>query len=261
MKHSSLPPGSGSAASRSGWTLVETLVTCAVIAVLAGISYPVYTALRQNSLKADAMQRMGGLATAFVSYTTDNGGNLPLEDATGPDDWTGAANPVNAQAWYNALPPLMSSEPVGSLGNTPELFYAQSYPLYLKGATYPESDKRLRKPFFAVAMNSRLQRKSEDGVKKPGLYVNIKEPSRTVIFLERGLPDEKKSMGVLGPYDGDPKANPRAFVARYNQKGILIFADGHAELHPASDLITTSGLIPFPQTGLVWTNDPAEDPN
>ena len=246
---------------QAGWTYVETLVVCAILAVLIGVSFPIFTAVRQNAYKVDAMQKMENLAGAFVNYTTDNGGNLPLEDCQGSDDWVNASNPENANVWYNALPVMMGAQPVGALAASPEVFYTDGYPLFFKGARYPENDKKLRKPYFAVAMNSRLQRKSEDGVKKSGQMIHIKEPSRTVLFFERGLPDDKKSLGVLGPYDGDPKGNPRAFAARYNQQGLLIFADGHAELHSASKLILPSGVIPFPQSEIVWTFDPEEDPN
>ncbi|MEO7101295.1 MAG: hypothetical protein ABI162_18225 [Luteolibacter sp.] len=61
--------------------------------------------------------------------------------------------------------------------------------------------------------------------------------------------------------DGSPKANPRAFAARHNQKGCLVFADGHAEVHLASDLLTTGGGIVTPQTAIVWTMNPDVDPN
>ena len=248
-------------ASPRGWTLVETLVTAAIIAVLAGVTYPVYNAVRRNALKVDSTQRMEGLATAFVNYTSDNNGNMPREDAVGGNDWVMASKPENADVWYNALPELMGAQAVGALASTPEIFYLKDYPLYFKAAEYPEDDKKLAKPYFAVAMNSRLQRRADTGEKKPGTMADLQAPSRTVMFFERGLPGEEKSMGALGGYDGTPKGNAKNFVARYNQKGLVIFADGHAELHPASDLISTSGMIPVPQTEFVWTKDPQEDPN
>ncbi len=134
-------------------------------------------------------------------------------------------------------------------------------PADLPGAPYPGKNSRLGKPTFAVAMNSRLQRKAEDGVKKQGKYEQIQEPAKTVVLLERGMPNDKKTMPAQSGFDGTPKANAGAFAARHAQKGCLIFADGHAELHSASDLITTGGGIIVPQTAIVWTLNPDDDPN
>lgn len=53
----------------------------------------------------------------------------------------------------------------------------------------------------------------------------------------------------------------RAFAARHAQKGGLIFADGHAELQAASNLLTVSGAIIVPQAAIVWTPNPDDDPN
>ena len=53
--------------------------------------------------------------------------------------------------------------------------------------------------------------------------------------------------------DGDP--------ARYNGKGLVIFADGHIEVFAVSDLISSSGNIKVPQQDVIWTNDPDDDPN
>jgi hypothetical protein len=110
-------------------------------------------------------------------------------------------------------------------------------------------------------MNSRLQRKDDDGVKKQGRFDQIQEPAKTVVLLERGLPGDKKTVPSQRGFDGSPKANPRAFAARHNQKGCLIFADGHAELHAASDLLNPGGGIVVPQTRILWTLNPDDDPN
>jgi hypothetical protein len=114
---------------------------------------------------------------------------------------------------------------------------------------------------FAVAMNSRLQRKDENGEKKQVPVVRIMEPSKTVVFFERGLPNDKKTLPGQSGFDGSPKGNARAFAARHNQQGALIFVDGHAEMHKASDLLTPAGKIIMPQTAVVWSLNADDDPN
>jgi len=244
-----------------GWTLVETLVTVAILAVLAAIAIPVTTSFKERAYRARAAEKLKSLGTAFMSYTVDSNGELPAEDSPGTDDWQTVSDPANAKAWYNALPEIMGAGSLGSLAGNPQRMYDDAYPLFLPGAPYPKSDKKLGQPLFAIAMNSRIQRKNDTGVKVYGTMAAIQAPQRTVVFLERGLPaDEKSNPGQRG-FDGSPKANARAFVARYNGQGLLIFADGHIEMHAVSDLISSSGLIKQPQTDVVWTLDPDEDPN
>lgn len=246
----------------NGFTLIEILITIAILAALGAIGTSVLRATKQRANRTVALQKMKSLGSAFATYTVDKNGLLPFEDASGTDDWTNAAKPESQEAWYNALPRLMNFKTVGELGLTdPGGFYAETYPLFIPGAPYPGSDKRLKTPYFAVGMNSRLQRKDEDGLKKQGRFELIQEPAKTVVLLERGLPGDKKTMPAQRGFDGGPKANPRAFAARHNQKGCLIFADGHAELHAASDLMTAGGGIKMPQTGIVWTLNPDDDPN
>jgi prepilin-type N-terminal cleavage/methylation domain-containing protein len=245
-----------------GFTLVELLVVIAIIAALAAIGFNMAQSAKGKAQQAGAMQKMRSLGTAFASYTTDKNGLLPFEDSTGTDDWQNAAKPENQEAWYNALPRLMNAKTVGELGlSNPIGFYDEGYPLFIPGAPYPGGEKRLTAPIFAIGMNSRLQRKNDDGIKVQGQFAQIQSPSKTVIFLERGLPNDKKTFSGQRGFDGSPKANARSFAARHNQQGALIFADGHAEMHKASDLITSSGTILVPQINAVWTLNPDEDPN
>ncbi|MCB1131178.1 MAG: prepilin-type N-terminal cleavage/methylation domain-containing protein [Verrucomicrobiae bacterium] len=244
-----------------GWTLVETLITVAIVAVLAAIAIPVNKSIKARAHRNHAIGKLKTLGTALVSYTTDHNGRLPMEDAPGSDSWQAAADPENAEAWYNTLPELVGADALGKLANTPRRMYEDSYPLYLAGAPYPSSDKKLGQPYFAIAMNSRLQRKDEEGLKKAGTLTSIQDPHRTVAFLERGMPGDKKTNPGQRGFDAGPKANARAFAARYNGKGLLIFIDGHVEMYSVSDLINPAGTIKFPQTDVVWTPDPDEDPN
>ena len=245
-----------------GFTLIEMLIVVAIAVSLAAIGFSIMKSSRQKADQAAALQKMKSLGAAFATYTTDKNGLLPFEDASGSDDWVNAAKPENQEAWYNALPRLMGAQSVGEIGVVdPELLYKTSYPLYIPGAPYPGKNKRAGNPAFAVGMNSRLQRKDETGIKTQGRFEQIQEPAKTVVLLERGLPDDKKTIAAQGGFDGSPKAGAKAFAARHNQKGCIIFADGHAELRRASELITVGGAIITPQRDIVWTMNPDDDPN
>lgn len=242
--------------------MMEVLITMSIIAALGAIGVTLSRSSKAKAHQTITLSKMRALGAAFSSYAADRSGLLPYEDSTGTDDWANAAKPENQEAWYNALPKLMGAPSVGEIGTTnPAMFYDVSYPLCIPGAPYPGLSKRMNAPSFAVGMNSRLQRKSDEGLKVQGRFAQIMEPTKTVIFLERGLPDDKQTMSAQKGFDGSPKANARAFAARHNQKGCLVFADGHAEIHPASKLLTPGGAIVTPQTSIVWTLNPDTDPN
>ncbi len=62
---------------RSGFTLTELLVVLAVIAALAGISYPIARSAIAKSREAACLTRLGGLGIALESYLQDHNRFLP----------------------------------------------------------------------------------------------------------------------------------------------------------------------------------------
>jgi prepilin-type N-terminal cleavage/methylation domain-containing protein len=245
-----------------GFTLIEVLVVVAIIGALATVAMTISRSSKAKAQQVLTLQKMKSLGTAFAAYAADKNGLIPLESAIGDDSWTDAAKPENQEVWYNALPRLMNAPTVGEIGaSKPARFYEDGYPLFIAGAPYPSAEKRANKPLFAVGMNSRLQRKADDGVVAQSRLTQIINPAKTVVFLERGLPNDKKTATGQAGFNGSPKANARAFAARHNQKGCLIFADGHSEVRAASELLTKGGGIITPQTNIVWTLNPDSDPN
>ena len=242
---------------------MEVLVVVAVILVLAAIAFPVYSLMRQRSGKAAALKAMKELGSGLSMYTSQHSGTLPAEDASGTDSWKNVAKPEANEAWYNAIPRLLGRKGAGDFASSPRDFYTKENMLYLPGATYPDSDKKLREPLFAIAFNTKLQRRDAEGKKKPTKQSDIVNPSRTAILLEQGLPDEPKTLDVQtkNDYDGSCKGSAKSFVGRYGGEGTILFADGHVELVDARNLLTETGAFPFPQTTVIWTCTPEENPN
>lgn len=242
---------------------MELLVVIAIILVLAAITYPVINTINQHKNKAYALARMRDLVTACNTYTTEHDGSFPAEDSKGTDDWKNASLPENKDAWYNALPRQLNMKGVGDFAHNGERqYYTKENPLFLPGAKYPETDKKLVRPLFAIAINTKLQRKDEAGKKAPLKIGSITIPSRTAIFLEQGLPGEKDiSLKTQPKYDGSPKGSAKSFVGRYAGTGVIAFVDGHIDTFEAKDLLTDAGHFPFPPTDVVWCRTPEEDPN
>jgi hypothetical protein len=243
---------------------MQTVVVAAILLVLLSIGFPVYSILRQNSYKADTLSRLNKISAAAKTYSAQNDGALPREDAKGEDTWEAAANPENADVWYNALPKLAGSRTVGEYASSPSEFYQPSNLLFVPGADYPVK-KQLAQPYFAIAFNTKLQTKDAEGKKAKLKVTDILKPARTVLFLEQGLPGETRSMDqqTKKDYDGASKGSAKSFVARYRKKGWLLFVDGHTEAVPVSDVLTETARFPFPvgPNDVIWSASPDEDPN
>lgn len=244
------------------FTLMEILVVIAIILVLAAIAFPVFATVQNRANKATALNNMRQLGSAAGAYTSQNDGQLPAEDGKGTDTWASAALPENAKAWYNSLPIILSNKSVAQYASNPQAYYSKENLLFIPGAKYPESEKKLAAPLFAIAINTKLQRKSETGDKTARLS-QITNPARTVLFLEQGIKGEEKAMAQQPKYDGSPKGSAKSFVARYNGFGVVTFVDGHAEVIEGKDILEENGQFKFPlQPGdVIWCKSIEENPN
>lgn len=246
---------------RPGFTLIEILVVIAIIIVLAAIAVPVYGTIRARSNKVVTLNNMRQVTGALITYAGQNDGDFPMENLETGDSWTNAATPAAVKVWYNVLPRQLGGKGVGDYATSPRAFYTKENLLFLPGAQYPGSDKKLVAPLFAFALNTKLQRKDATNVKVKAKQSQITNPARTVAFLEVGLPNEKKASKVQPKYDGSSKAAGRSFVERYGGLGVITFLDGHAESVSVKDLLTETGLLIHPQSRIIWTRTPEEDPN
>jgi prepilin-type N-terminal cleavage/methylation domain-containing protein len=82
--------------SRKGFTLIEILVTIAIIAILAAILFPVFARARENARRTSCLSNIKQIATALVMYTQDYDEMLPLYRFTSPLAIGGQYNSLQA---------------------------------------------------------------------------------------------------------------------------------------------------------------------
>jgi prepilin-type processing-associated H-X9-DG protein len=140
-------------------------------------------------------------------------------------------------------------------------FYQRASMFHCPSARFTESPATY--PQFSMAMNSKLISGFAPRVRSS----TIQEPSRTPFFMESGVPGERKFYYRQSTYNGQPHGFASRFSGRHGGYGVLAFADGRAEAVHGGKVVDTTpgspgeGKAIFPPGAIVWTTDPATNPN
>jgi type II secretory pathway pseudopilin PulG len=244
------------------FTVLELVVVIGIICIVAVLLVGAFALGRQSTDRTAAVAKMRQLGEGLLIYARDHDGDLPPEGEALPT-WESAGEPENSSAWFNSIPPLVGAKGLADYADAPANFYEEKDLLYLPTAKYPDS--RMNRPLFAVSYNSKL-RSPKKGSHDVRLN-NIVKPAQTVLFQESGLPREKALPGQSDSrYDGQSKSYASRTVARYFNRTLMIFADGHVEWKAADKVVNRVGQAFFPQVGddggeVIWTPDPDANPN
>ena len=218
MKNSSLL-----SRTRRGFTLVEILVVIGVIALLAGIAFPVFSRARENGRRTSCASNLKQLGLAFQQYAQDNNGRYPRA--------------ANYQAWESGRAYWVTGTRMASPNGG----------LALDGGEFTYQDGRSSRvedgalfPFVKEANVYRCP-SIENGDKKRLTYsmncaisminqVRVRTPSEIVLLV-----DESKSLNdgyfwsAIGI--GGVKATDE-LTQMHNGGGNLLFVDGHVKFFP-----------------------------
>jgi prepilin-type N-terminal cleavage/methylation domain-containing protein/prepilin-type processing-associated H-X9-DG protein len=262
------------------FTLVELLVVIVIIALLAVMVVTVAGPFQRKAQMAQAVASLKQLGSGLLNYTTSHDGEFPPLGEEQPQ-WGAVSDQAAKDAWYNSVPELGGGRALASF-ERPEEFYHKNNLLFIPAAKYPVS--KSSRPYFAVAINEKLYPKrtasQEDSSTSSVRLQNMLMASKTVVFFESGLPDEKALAGQQN-YKGNSSGWVSSVAARYgitdsksNEDSLkaqtnIIFGDGHVETLSVDGVLDPKGGAHYPQLeqddpkgGKVsWTLDPEANPN
>lgn len=215
------------------FTLVELLVVVSIVGLLAGLAIPAVQGGLAAARKAESVNSLKQIGSLAISYAAENNGWLPTEGGEGLQ--TFSAIRTNTTAWYNVLPPMAGLPAASNYSANPASFYRKGSPFFVPAAKYPRSGAVHTRAYFAFGINSQLEQSSADA---SILNLNrIQRPTRTALFAEARLPDERALPPANGSMAdlGQPKVRENRFVGRHRGQGVIVFCDGHAESIQASE--------------------------
>jgi prepilin-type N-terminal cleavage/methylation domain-containing protein/prepilin-type processing-associated H-X9-DG protein len=253
------------------FTLIELLVVIAIIAILAALLLPALAKAKARAQRIKCMSNFKQWGLGLIMYCHDNEDFIPSESfppgmGAQLNSWAQVKDPNASVVWYNAIPPLMSlpravdySTPNAKRAN----FYENQSLFHCPSTQFPPNVENNINALFSMSMNSKLI----DGSALTIQTTVVQRPSETVIFLENRLPGENPvDPAQADTFLGQPSSYATRFVARHDHRGNIIFVDGHAENFRGSEVVETTsgpnrGKAIMPQIRIVWTADPAGNPN
>jgi prepilin-type N-terminal cleavage/methylation domain-containing protein/prepilin-type processing-associated H-X9-DG protein len=218
-----------SRAVRRAFTLIELLVVIAIIAILAAMLLPALSKSKSKAQAVNCLSNMRQWSLAFKLWSDDNGDIVPEEGNT----LVRIDDPQNADAWYNAVPPLINLQPLTNayltaplnppIPGNHTLFSCPSCPPPDPANNF-KNPPNILKAFFMYGENGRIcinKGTIATGVSQTKMS-GVLRPSETILVAETD-PNSKNN--------GNPaQANCTAqySVGRHNDRGNMALCDGSA---------------------------------
>lgn len=225
---------------RHGFTLVELLVTIAIIAVIAALAFFSTGKIRGNAQRANAMSSLRQIGIANLAYSAENNGAINV--IRDPGEWgsrhEGPGSRYASNSFVGRMQPYLFSGIDGTTERTLQTGTISAYAALLNAKDFMTMTGT---PFSGV-------RPYRDGSGIPNpIAVNIKlrpawnqaplrissfgDPSR-ILYLTYGRYYFDVPQGSAYTPLPPPDDTRRAIYFPPNRKAIVCFLDGHIEMIP-----------------------------
>ena len=226
--------GASPVSKQKAFTLVELLVTVAIISVLASLLMGSLNHARASANAMVCMNNLKQLGLAFQLYAQANGDSLPY-----PNDDFGYSI-----TWFNALDPHL----VGRLAATNNA--AQALHLTKQDPVI----KKLGPSWFANAYTIKMNQRLGENPGSCRFYTfrEIQDPSRTVLLFDGRAETERLTSGEPSAMAKNPQGT-EGFAARRHSNGAnVLFMDSHVELRREKQQAGGGLGWAINETSLVW---------